>query len=85
MIEQLVLPKGLQAKHITDEQILSLLTVKRWTQIWTICDALPDFPGKVVQAKLRQLKKRGLVHGCDCGCRGDWHLPCDGYYGKGCD
>lgn len=27
-----------------------------------------------MNARLCQLKKKGLVDGCGCGCRGDWEL-----------
>lgn len=33
-------------------------------------------PEKLFLAKARQLEKRGLLGGCTCGCRGDWH-PAD--------
>jgi hypothetical protein len=29
---------------------------------------------KLILAKMRQLIKRGLVDGCDCGCRGDFEI-----------
>jgi hypothetical protein len=29
---------------------------------------------KLVLAKMRQMIKKGLVNGCPCGCRGDFHL-----------
>ena len=31
-------------------------------------------PEKLVLAKMRQLISKGLVDGCDCGCRGDFEL-----------
>lgn len=34
---------------------------------------LAQFPEKVLRAKLRAMRSRGLVDGCCCGCRGDWH------------
>jgi hypothetical protein len=37
-----------------------------------IADALPDFPQKVILAKLRKMVRRGIVDGCTCGCRGDF-------------
>lgn len=40
----------------------------------TVWNLLPQYANKVVNAKLRQLKKRGMVDGCPCGCRGDWTL-----------
>lgn len=35
-------------------------------------DDIDGVPSKVVLAKARRLIKRGLLKGCDCGCRGDW-------------
>ncbi|AHZ95633.1 hypothetical protein PBI_OKIROE_72 [Mycobacterium phage OkiRoe] len=35
---------------------------------------VPGVPWKVVVAKFRRVAGRGLVDGCDCGCRGDWEL-----------
>lgn len=37
-------------------------------------DEVPGVPGKVVLAKFRRVKHRGLADGCDCGCRGDFEL-----------
>lgn len=34
----------------------------------------PEVPEKVLRAKLRAMNKKGLVHGCGCGCRGDWYI-----------
>lgn len=33
---------------------------------------IPGVPSKVVLAKARRLIRRGLLHGCACGCRGDF-------------
>lgn len=40
---------------------------------------IPGVPWKVVLAKFRRVKGRGLVDGCDCGCRGDWYLTDKGW------
>lgn len=61
------------ADLIPDDRILPLLS-RRWAVTWDLQGALAEFPPKVVMAKLKQLKRRGLIDGCDCGCRGDWHL-----------
>lgn len=41
---------------------------------------LAEFPEPVLRAKLASMRRRGLVSGCPCGCRGDWRLapekPC---------
>lgn len=42
----------------------------------SLLDAAPElraFPRKVLAAKLASLVRRGLIDGCACGCRGDWH------------
>lgn len=81
--------KSLQAKHIPDEPILIGLAVNDvWHNHWprtephdprdmpTVLDYMPPgTPPKLALAKMRSLKKRGLVDGCGCGCRGDWCLP----------
>lgn len=39
---------------------------------------VPAFPPgcdwKLMNAKMNGLLRRGLVDGCPCGCRGDWHI-----------
>jgi hypothetical protein len=63
-----------KAADIPDDVFLAALT-DEWQLRWTFAEQ--HFPGvhpKIVLAKYRQLKKRGLVGGCDCGCRGDWCL-----------
>lgn len=41
-------------------------------------DDLEVLPYNLVKAKMRRLIKRGLVHGCACGCRGDFTLTVKG-------
>jgi hypothetical protein len=64
----------MKASDIPDERILSMLTDDSWVTWFAIAEALPEFPKKVVQAKLRSLERRKLAFGCvDCGCTG-WRL-----------
>lgn len=42
-----------------------------WSTIWDIEQLLPEFPPKVIRAKLMSMDKRKITHGCYCGCRGD--------------
>lgn len=49
-----------------------------WTFTSAVADRFPDFPFKVVAAKLAGLERRSLVTGCPCGCRGDWELTAKG-------
>ena len=80
--------KALQVKHIPTVPILQLLDSfnGKWASHWSGMDVcvLPAFPAwcadiepsthasKLILAKMRSLKKSGLVDGCPCGCRGDW-------------
>jgi hypothetical protein len=34
-------------------------------------------PTNLLLAKARKVEAKGLLGGCTCGCRGDWH-PSDG-------
>jgi hypothetical protein len=74
-----------QAKDIPDEVILERLpswpgTISGWDLTASLVELgpVPTYPWKVVNAKLRSMKKRGLVNGCPCGCRGDWCRPTAG-------
>lgn len=78
--------KYLQCKHIPDAPILEFLLSHEghWCN-WCFgdeCDvhlAMPEgTPDKLVLAKMRMLMRRGLVSGCDCGCRGDFEITPDG-------
>lgn len=80
--------KAVQAKHITDEAALtavrelsvqssSFWKVRKGEERWVMVDELEAKLGhcnKVVRAKMKALIKRGLLGGCWCGCRGDFHL-----------
>lgn len=74
--------KALQCKGIPDEPILTMLRADPRWHTWgeghsmpTVRDAMPaGTPEKLQLAKMRSLIKRHLVHGCGCGCRGDFHL-----------
>lgn len=49
---------------------------------WYLIDAFPNrgegIPERVLLAKLVAMKRRGLIDGCGCGCRGDWELTSKG-------
>ena len=47
----------------------------RWCLTFDLEERLPDVPPKVILAKCRSLIKRGKMHGCPCGCRGDFRIP----------
>jgi hypothetical protein len=63
-----------KASDIPDQTVLDVLTHK-WQCEWDVAEHFPGVHPKILHAKLSKLAKRGLIHGCDCGCRGDWHLP----------
>jgi hypothetical protein len=72
----------MQCKDIPDQPILEHL--ERFSGKWCnwhfrderdVTFAMPKLPAeKLALAKMRQLMKRGLVTGCDCGCRGDFEI-----------
>lgn len=35
----------------------------------------PNMPAKLVLSKAKNLIRKGLLDGCDCGCRGDFAAP----------
>lgn len=73
----------MQCKDIPDGPILRFLAgLKEWAthgewsgSMPTVERAMPEgTPVKLQVAKMVMLKKRGLVGGCGCGCRGDWEI-----------
>lgn len=71
----------LQCKHIPDRPILEFIGSfnGEWCFLFqdherSLFNILGDIPWNLALAKLRSLKKRGLVSGCTCGCRGDFVL-----------
>ncbi len=73
----------MQAKDVPEQPILDYL--EKWSRCGFWClnfgETLnvflampPETPYKVGLAKMRSLIKRGLVIGCPCGCRGDYHV-----------
>lgn len=49
----------------------------RWDVQATLEAVIGPLPEKLFLAKASRLKARGLLGGCDCGCRGDYHLTAD--------
>jgi hypothetical protein len=73
----------MQCKDIDDLPILKFLDSLhgRWANWFDakFCNSVrnampPETPDKLVLAKMKTLIRRGLVSGCDCGCRGDFVL-----------
>lgn len=50
---------------------------------YRIQEALPQWPPKVVLARLRSMARRGVIDcQCTCGCRGDWCRPEESPWGN---
>lgn len=48
-----------------------------WANGWDVADEL-GVSWLEARKKMRRVRKRGLVSGCDCQCRGDWELTIQG-------
>lgn len=72
----------LRCEDIPDRPILQFLSERNIWGTWfstafsnSVRHAMPPgTPDKLVLAKMRQLIRRGVVDGCDCGCRGDFEI-----------
>lgn len=72
----------MQCKDIQDKPILQLLAKN--PGVWhnwyfgdekDVSKVMPaNTPDKLIIGKMRMLMRRGLVDGCDCGCRGDFEI-----------
>jgi len=79
--------RRLECKDIPDEVFLAAVDstepmAGEWRSRWAVKGTLDrvierDVPHKLVLAKAKKLIDRGLMHGCPCGCRGDFHRPTD--------
>jgi hypothetical protein len=77
--------RRMQCKDIPDGVFLDAVrrtqgtSSGNWRMRWNVQDALEEVIGPVPEnlflAKVRRLFAKGLLGGCDCGCRGDYHLP----------
>lgn len=65
---------SIHAKDIPD-QVINAFIQNGFNSLYQIQDALPEYPAKVVKAKLAQMVYKGRLLGCPCGCRGDFALP----------
>lgn len=85
----------LQAKDVPEHVILNVLesAPHHWWSSWrgfgeySLPDAAPELaavPWKVLNAKLDNMQRRGVIDGCSCGCRGDWHIQ-ELFYGQHAD
>jgi hypothetical protein len=79
----------MKASDITDRAIYELVaSAKVWRSnepgclmLWDALKALPQFPPKVIKAKLRQMVAKKRLNGCACGCRGDFCFPWETFGG----
>ncbi|MET9528203.1 hypothetical protein [Streptomyces coeruleorubidus] len=82
---RLVNGRRMQCKDIPDEAVCD--AVRRvqpsgpaapWRMRWDVQAELEarigPIPEKLFLAKVRRLFAKKLLGGCDCGCRGDYHL-----------
>lgn len=73
----------MQCKDIPDATFLDAVRTAPancvgWRRTWDVHEALEaamgqEIPLNLLMAKARRLESRGLLGGCTCGCRGDWH------------
>ncbi|MEU9925101.1 hypothetical protein AB0H51_28100 [Streptomyces griseoluteus] len=79
--------RRMQCKDIPDAAVLDAIRYAPhhgqpagapWRMRWDVQDALEAVTGPIPErlflAKMRRLFAKHLVGGCDCGCRGDYHL-----------
>lgn len=86
----------MKARDITDQEIIDAVRATRgrngvpeWATTRDLLDAMPQYPPKVVMAKVRSCIRRGVITGHACSmsypyCRGDFAVPADadgGCYG----
>lgn len=75
---------SLQCKDIPDATFLAAVRSTPavspigWRLAWKVHETLNaamgvEIPTNLLMAKARRLESRGLLGGCTCGCRGDWH------------
>lgn len=79
----------MQCKDIPDRPIIELIASQhpKWCNrlfrdAGDVRRAMPhdfDTPSRLVLAKMARLIKRGLIDGCDCGCRGDYEMTEKGW------
>ena len=80
---RLVDGRRMQCKDIPDAVFLDAVRYTgepgSWRMRWHVRARLESVLGPVPEnlfmAKARRLCDRGVLHGCPCGCRGDFHPP----------
>lgn len=77
--------RPMQCKDIPDTTFVTAVRTRAvhgtWAMAWDVQDELEKtlgpIPPNLFFAKARRLVDRGLIGGCPCGCRGDFHVPED--------
>ncbi|MDX1902108.1 MAG: hypothetical protein SFW66_08950 [Gammaproteobacteria bacterium] len=71
----------MKASDINEERLLEIIRrgssfngQKLPAILSEICEALPEYPCKVVLAKIKKLLKQRKIDGYGCGCRGDFKI-----------
>lgn len=68
----------LQAKNLKRDRVLKAIAEVnnsgRWANTSDLYRRFPEFPEKVVLAKLSKLVRRGFIDGCACGCSGGFTI-----------
>jgi hypothetical protein len=77
----------MQCKDIPDALVVAAVQAcavpygARWAQCWDVWPWLERHAGALPQnlywAKMRSVIRRGIIRGCPCTCRGDYHLKED--------
>jgi hypothetical protein len=76
--------RPMQCKDIPDAAFVDAVRAtgrpdSGWAMFWDVWEELEKTVGPVPRnlffAKARRLVDRGLIGGCPCGCRGDFHVP----------
>jgi hypothetical protein len=81
-------PRRMKAADIPDYVFLAAVAATEgtanmsWRNRWAVQRTLEQhlgagIPEKLFMAKARKLMLSKKLHGCPCGCRGDYHLPGD--------
>lgn len=74
--------KIVQAKHVDERALLRAILESNEAHPGSLGMTTREVPKlapeKVMRAKLKSLRHRGLIDGCVCGCRGDFRITTAG-------
>lgn len=57
-----------------DEKTIEYGSQALWAHIWDLTPKFPEFPERLVRAKLYKMIRAKKISGCTCGCRGDFEV-----------